>query len=37
MSSAWWNSISSCFQRGLQNGYLSLKRHVKGGLFPLTT
>ena len=36
MSSAWRNSISSCFQHGLQDGYLSLKPHVKGGLFPLT-
>ena len=37
MSSAGRNSISSCFQHGLQDGYLSLKPHVKGGLFPLTT
>ena len=36
MSSAGWNSISSCFQHGLQDGYLSLKPHVKGGLFPLS-
>ena len=36
MSSAGRNSISSCFQHGLQDGYLSLKPHVKGGLFPLT-
>ena len=35
MSSAGRNSISSCFQHGLQDGYLSLKPHVKGGLFPL--
>ena len=36
MSSAGRNSISGCFQYGLQDGYLSLKPHVKGGLFPLT-
>ena len=36
MSSAGRNRISSCFQHGLQDGYLSLKPHVKGGLFPLT-
>ena len=36
MSSAGRVSISSCFQHGLQHGYLSLKPHVKGGLFPLT-
>ena len=36
MSSAGRISISSCFQHGLQDGYLSLKPHVKGGLFPLT-
>ena len=35
MSSAGRNSISSCFQHGLQDGYLSLKHHIKGGLFPL--
>ena len=35
MSSAGRNSISRCFQHGLQDGYLSLKPHVKGGLFPL--
>ena len=35
MSSAGRNSISSCFQHGLQDGYLSLIPHVKGGLFPL--
>ena len=35
MSSAERNSISSCFQHDLQDGYLSLKPHVKGGLFPL--
>ena len=35
MGSAGRNSISSCFQHGLQDGYLSLKPHVKGGLFPL--
>ena len=35
MSSAGRISISSCFQHGLQDGYLSLKPHVKGGLFPL--
>ena len=34
-SSAGRISISSCFQHGLQDGYLSLKPHVKGGLFPL--
>ena len=36
MSSTGRISISSCFQHGLQDGYLSLKPHVKGGLFPLT-
>ena len=36
MSSAGRISISSCFQHGLQDGYLGLKPHVKGGLFPLT-
>ena len=36
MSSAGRNSISSCFQHGLQDGYLSLKPHVKGGLFPIS-
>ena len=36
MSSAGRISISSCFQHGLQNGYLSLNPHVKGGLFPLS-
>ena len=35
MSSAGRISISSYFQHGLQDGYLSLKPHVKGGLFPL--
>ena len=35
MSSAGRISISTCFQHGLQDGYLSLKPHVKGGLFPL--
>ena len=29
------DSISSIFQHGLQDGYLSLNPHVKGGLFPL--
>ena len=37
MSSAGRNSISGCFQYGLQDGYLSLKPHVKGGLFPLSS
>ena len=37
-SKAWVNSagrsnISSIFQHGLQDGYLSLNPHVKGGLF----
>ena len=36
LSSAGRISISSCFQHNLQDGYLSLKPHVKGGLFPLT-
>ena len=41
LSEAWVNSagrsnISSIFQHGLQDGYLSLNPHVKGGLFPLT-
>ena len=27
--------LSSCFQHGLQDGYLSLKPHIKGGLFSL--
>ena len=35
MSSAGRISISSCFQHGLQDGYLSYQPHVKGGLFPL--
>ena len=40
-SEAWVNSagqsnISSIFQHGLQDGYLSLNPHVKGGLFPLS-
>ena len=39
-SEAWVNSvgrsnISSIFQHGLQDGYLSLNPHVKGGLIPL--
>ena len=39
-SEAWVNSagrsnIWSIFQHGLQDGYLSLNPHVKGGLFPL--
>ena len=36
MNSARWSNISSIFQHGLQDGYLSLNPHVKGGLFPLT-
>ena len=36
MNSAGRISISSCFQHGLQDGYIRLKPHVKGGLFPLT-
>ena len=36
MSSAGRISISSCFQHGLQDCYLSLNPYVKGGLFPLT-
>ena len=35
MGSAERISISSFFQHGLQDGYLSLNPHVKGGLFPL--
>ena len=35
VSSAGRITISSCFQHGLQYGYLSLIPHVKGGLFPL--
>ena len=35
MNSAGRISISSIFQHGLQDGYLSLNIHVKGGLFPL--
>ena len=35
MNSAGRSSISSIFQHGLQDGYLSLNPHVKGGLFPL--
>ena len=35
MNSAGWSNISSIFQHGLQDGYLSLNPHVKGGLFPL--
>ena len=37
MNSAVWSNISSIFQHGLQDGYLSLNPHVKGGLFPLMT
>ena len=37
MNSAGRSNISSIFQHGLQDGYLSLNPHVKGGLFPLTT
>ena len=36
MNSAGRSNISSIFQHGLQDGYLSLNPHVKGGLFPLT-
>ena len=41
LSEAWVNSagrtnVSSIFQHGLQDGYLSLYPHVKGGLFPLS-
>ena len=35
MNSAGRSNISSIFQHGLQDGYLSLNPHVKGGLFPL--
>ena len=35
MNSAGRSSISSIFQHGLQDGYLSFNFHVKGGLFPL--
>ena len=35
MNSAGRGNISSIFQHGLQDGYLSLNPHVKGGLFPL--
>ena len=35
MNSAGWSNISSIFQHGLQDGYLSLNPHVIGGLFPL--
>ena len=35
MNSAGRSNISSIFQQGLQDGYLSLNPHVKGGLFPL--
>ena len=36
MNSAGHSNNSSIFQHGLQDGYLSLNPHVKGGLFPLT-
>ena len=36
MNSAGQSNISSIFQHGLQDGYLSLNSHVKGGLFPLS-
>ena len=36
MNSAGRSNISSIFQHGLQDGYLSLNAHVKGGLFPLS-
>ena len=36
MNSAGRSSISSTFQHGLPDGYLSLNPRVKGGLFPLT-
>ena len=36
MNSTGRSNISSIFQHGLQDGYLSLNPHVKGGLFPLT-
>ena len=36
MNSAGRSNISSIFQHGLQDGYLSLNPHVKGGLFPLS-
>ena len=35
MKSAGRSNISSIFQHGLQDGYVSLNPHVKGGLFPL--
>ena len=35
MNSAGRSNISSIFQHGLQDGYLSLNPNVKGGLFPL--
>ena len=35
MNSAGRSNISSIFQHGLQDGYLSLNPHAKGGLFPL--
>ena len=35
MNSAGRSNISSIFQHGLQDSYLSLNPHVKGGLFPL--
>ena len=37
MNSAGRSNISSIFQHGLQDGYLSLNPHVKGGLFPLNS
>ena len=37
VNSAGRSNISSIFQHGLQDGYLSLNPHVKGGLFPLTS
>ena len=35
MNSAGRSNISSIFEHGLQDGYLSLNPHVKSGLFPL--
>ena len=37
MNSAGRSNILSIFQHGLQDGYVSLNSHVKGGLFPLKT
>ena len=36
MNSAGRSNISSIFQHGVQDDYLSLNPHVKGGLFPLS-